>query len=67
MPTAVENPSPATSRHVPGGTVRDVAFHRLPENPDELLHESLFPEDVYEGEVYWADLPAKARAKWINK
>jgi hypothetical protein len=67
MSTATEHLNASTSRQVPGATARDIAFHRLPENPDKLLHESLFPEDAYEGETYWADLPSGTRTKWINK
>lgn len=54
-------------RHIPGGTARDILFNRLPENKDELLHESLYPDDAYVGETYWADLPTGQRTKWINK
>jgi hypothetical protein len=63
----MQNPHSVNSRHIPGATARDVAFHHLPENPVSLPHESLFPEDAYEGETYWADLPTGARTRWINK
>ena len=46
---------------------RDILFSHLPDNPDELLHESLYPDDAYEGKTYWADLPAGARTKLINR
>jgi hypothetical protein len=53
---------------LPGTTQRDIAFRGLPNNPEELLHETLYPDDAYiEDGTYWADLPAGARAKWINK
>ncbi|GAA5921231.1 hypothetical protein JCM1841_001645 [Sporobolomyces salmonicolor] len=32
----------------------------------DLLREALYPEDSYEGEVYWADLPSKERRRWVN-
>ena len=54
-------------RSVPGATQRDILFSYLPDDKDDLLHESLYPEDAYEGRTYWADLPAGARTKWINK
>lgn len=54
-------------RNIPGATQRDVLFSRLPEDKGQLLHESLFPDDAYEGETYWADLPTGAKTKWVNK
>jgi len=39
-------------RRIPGGTQRDILFSHLPNNPDELLHESLYPTDAYEGQTY---------------
>lgn len=54
-------------RHVPGGTARDILFNRLPENPEDLLYETLYPDDAYSGKTYWADLPAGQRTKWINQ
>jgi hypothetical protein len=64
MSREMENPD---QRHVPGSTARDIAFHCLSENPDELLHESLFSEDTYEGQMCWADLHAGTWTKWVNK
>lgn len=54
-------------RRIPGGTQRDILFSHLPSDPDELLHESLYPTDAYEGQTYWADLSTGARTKWITR
>jgi len=54
-------------RRVPGATERDILFSRLPDNPESLLHESLFPDDAYVNETYWADLPQKDKLKWVAK
>jgi DNA modification methylase len=54
-------------RHIPGGTQRDIVFNRLPANPEELLHETLYPDDAYVDRVYWADLPTKEKSRWVNK
>ncbi|KAK4688773.1 L-lactate dehydrogenase (cytochrome), partial [Tremellales sp. Uapishka_1] len=35
--------------------------------PDHPLYEDLAPADSYVNGVYWADLPAKERRKWINE
>ena len=48
-------------------TERDVAFQGLPAEHESLLKETLFPDDAYSGQTYWADLPAGQRTKWINK
>jgi hypothetical protein len=50
---------------MPGATDRDVAFQGLPENPEDLLHDSLYPDDAYSEKTYWADLPSRERRKWI--
>ena len=35
--------------------------------PDEdLLKDELFPQDMYSGTTYWADLPLGQRIKWVN-
>jgi len=33
---------------------------------ESLLHATLYPDDVYKGTTYWADLPAKERSTWIS-
>lgn len=33
---------------------------------DDLLREELFPQDMYSGTTYWADLPFRERVKWVN-
>jgi MFS family permease len=50
----------------PGATQRDIAFNRLPDNPESLLHETLYPDDAYSGTTYWADLPLRQRTKFVN-
>lgn len=52
--------------NMPGATNRDIAFRGLPDAPEDLLHETLYPDDAYKGTTYWADLPAKERTKWIQ-
>jgi len=51
----------------PGATNRDIAFARLPEDPESLLHDELYPDDAYKGTTYWADLPAGERTKFVNQ
>ena len=48
-----------------GSTARDIAFQGLPSDPHGHLQKTLFPEDAYEGQTYWADLPPAQRTKWI--
>jgi hypothetical protein len=67
MAAATGNDHYIDPRRVPGATQRDVLFNHLPEDKGELLRESLFPDDAYEGETYWADLPAGSKSKWVNK
>lgn len=52
---------------LPGATNRDVAFLGLPQNPESLLSEAIYPEDAYKGTTSWADLPTKERTIWINQ
>jgi len=33
---------------------------------ESLLHATLYPDDVYKGTTYWADLPAKEQSTWIR-
>jgi len=36
-------------------------------SPDNnLLQDELFPQDMYSGTTYWADLPFGQRIKWVN-
>ena len=60
-----------SSRQVPralaGATDRDIAFQSLPENPEDLLYDTLYPDDAFSGTTYWADLPHGERSKWIKK
>src|SRR5579859_2043419 len=35
-------------------------------NAQDQLHNELFPEDAYAGNIYWADLPRQQRNSWIN-
>ena len=44
---------------MPGATARDIALRRMPGDPTSLLHESLYPEDAFQGQTYWADVPPK--------
>ena len=53
--------------HNPGATQRDVAFAGLPEDPETLLHEELYPDDAYDGKTYFGDLPRAQRTKFITK
>ena len=53
------------SLRMPGATARDIALGRMPDDPTSLLHESLYPEDAFHGQTYWADLPGKEQAQWI--
>lgn len=34
--------------------------------PEHLLHNDLFPPDLYSGTTYWSDLPFRERVKWVN-
>ena len=36
------------------------------EDPERLLHGDLFPDDLYKGSTYWADLPYTERVQWVN-
>lgn len=54
-----------SSLRMPGATARDIALGRMPNDPTSLLHESLYPEDAFHGQTYWADLPRKEQANWI--
>ena len=54
-----------SSLRMPGATARDIALGRMPNDPTSLLQESLYPEDAFHGQTYWADLPRKEQAKWI--
>ena len=56
-----------SSLRMPGATARDIALGRMPNDPTSLLHESLYPEDAFHGQTYWADLPRKEQAKWISE
>ena len=31
------------------------------------LHDDVFPEDTYIGDVFWADLPFRERIRWANR
>jgi hypothetical protein len=33
---------------------------------DDLIRGELFPQDMYSGTTYWADLPFRERVKWVN-
>ncbi|ETI29221.1 hypothetical protein G647_01674 [Cladophialophora carrionii CBS 160.54] len=48
-------------------TERDVAFQGLPAEHESLLKETLYPDDAYSHQTYWADLPTGERTKWINR
>ena len=52
---------------LPSATARDIALSRIPDDPGSQLHESLYPEDVYQYQTqkYWADLPRKEQVNWI--
>ncbi len=54
-----------SSLRMPGATARDIAIGRMPNDPTSLLHDSLYPEDAFQGQTYWADLPRKEQAKRI--
>jgi len=56
----------STNVPIPGATSRDVAFRGLPQNPDDLLNDTIYPDDAYKGNTYWADLPTGERTKWVN-
>ena len=36
------------------------------EESEHLLNSDLYPNDLYKGTTYWADLPFKERIRWIN-
>jgi MFS family permease len=37
------------------------------EPDNDLLKDELFPDDMYDGQTYWADLPFGPRNRWVNK
>ena len=39
----------------------------LPDNPESLLYDTLYPNDAYRGTTYWANLPARERNKFVNE
>ena len=55
------------SLRMPDATARDMALGRMSDDPTSLLHESLYSEDAFHGQTYWADLPGKEQAKWISE
>jgi hypothetical protein len=56
------------SRDIPlAPTDRDVSFQGLPTDHQSLLKETLYPDDAYSRQTYWADLPATQRTKWVHQ
>ena len=53
------------SLRMPGATARDIALSRIPDDPGSLFHESLYLDDAYQNQTYWADLPPREQVNWI--
>lgn len=62
-----QNGSESLGETVPGARP-DILIHapNAPADIRSLLDDELHPDDAFHNGVYWADLPSKQRAAWVN-
>lgn len=51
---------------MPGAAAHDITLSCMPDNPASLLHESLFSNDAYKDQTYWANLPRREQLRSIT-